>query len=95
MSSDDLLSAFHPGRTLQAFEESGIGNQMWKNICLILFFVSAAFVVPSALLGIGFNGAIPANVGFWLFLAIPLAPLYGWWRIKRIDVTPEDIERSR
>jgi hypothetical protein len=68
---------------------------MWKTACLILFFVSAAFVVPSALLAIGFNGGIPTDLGFWLFLAIPFVPLFGWWRIKAMEITPEDIERSR
>lgn len=68
---------------------------MWKTACLILFFVSAALVVPSALLAIGFNGGIPTQMGFWMFLAIPLAPLYGWWRIKCSEVAPEDMERSR
>jgi hypothetical protein len=70
-------------------------DAMWKTACLILFFLSAAFVIPSALLGVGFNGGIPTNVGFWLFLSIPLAPLYGWWRIRSMEVTPEDIEQSR
>jgi hypothetical protein len=68
---------------------------MWKATCLILFFISAAIVLPSALLGIGFAGGIPMNLGFWLFLSIPLAPLYGWWRIRSMEVTPADIERSR
>jgi hypothetical protein len=68
---------------------------MWKAACLILFFLSAAFVVPAALLAIGFGGGIPSNAGFWLMLATPLAPLYGWWRLKRMEITPEDIERSR
>jgi membrane protein implicated in regulation of membrane protease activity len=67
---------------------------MWKTACLILFLLSAAFVVPSALLAIGFNGGIPTNAQFWLFLAIPLVPLYGWWRIKSAEVTSEDIKRS-
>ena len=68
---------------------------MWKTACLILFFSSMAFVVPAALLGIGFNGGVPTNAGFWLLLGVPLAPLYGWWRIRSMEVRPEDIERSR
>lgn len=72
-----------------------MGRLVWKTACLILFFVSVAFVVPSAILGIGLNGGVPTNLGFWLFLAMPLAPLCGWLRIKGAEVTPEDIERSR
>jgi hypothetical protein len=68
---------------------------MWKTACMILFFVSATFVVPAAVLGIGFSGGIPRDVGFWLLVAVPLAPLYGWWRIKGMEVTADDIERSR
>jgi hypothetical protein len=68
---------------------------MWKTACKILFFTSAAFVVPGVVLGIGFSGGIPTDAGFWFFVAIPFVPLYGWWRINSIEVTPEDIERSR
>ena len=70
-------------------------RRVWKTACLILFLLSAAFVVPFALLGIGFNGSLPTNIGFWLVLVIALAPLYGWWRIKSMEVSAEDIERSR
>lgn len=68
---------------------------MWKRACLILFLLSAGLFWTSVLLGMAWFNEFPSDPAPWLLMAIPLAPLYGWWRIKSMEVTPEDIERSR
>ena len=68
---------------------------MWKRACLILFLLSAGFIWTSALLGMAYFNDVPSDPAPWLLMAIPLVPLYGWWRIRSMEVTAEDIERSR
>ena len=68
---------------------------MWKTTCLILFLVSAAFLWTSVLLGMAYFNDFSLNLGALVALGVPLAPLYGWWRIRSMEVTAEDIERSR
>ncbi len=68
---------------------------MWKRVCLILFVLSAAFLWTGVLMGMAFFNTLSLDLPALIMLAIPLAPLYGWWRIKSMELTPEDIERSR
>ena len=67
-----------------------------KLACQILFFLWLALGFPSILLGWAWFGiGVPDNALGWMLILFPLLPLYGWWRIKQSEVTPEDIERSR
>lgn len=68
---------------------------MWKRACLILFLLSAAFLWTSVLFGMAYFNDFSLGLASSLMLAVPLAPLYGWWRIRSLEVTAEDIERSR
>jgi hypothetical protein len=68
---------------------------MWKTACLILFLLSAAFFWTAVLLGMAHFNEPSLGGASLLMLAAPLAPLYGWWRIRRSEITPEDIERGR
>ena len=55
--------AFDQPWTFAADQNTFIVGAMWQTACLILFFLSAAFIIPPALLGIGFNGGMPSGSG--------------------------------
>ena len=66
-----------------------------KLVCQILLFLWLALGLPGLLLGFAWFGwGNPEPLG-WVLILFPLPPLYGCWRIKSMELSPEDIKRSR
>jgi hypothetical protein len=66
-----------------------------KTALQIIFFVSAPVVAIITFMGVGMSGGFSPSALFWLILAIPVGSGWGWWRIRRSELTGEDIENSR